>query len=135
MEEEIKTTRLNPRLINQQGLIQAEVDLIEQKHEELDKLIDMINGLEWNEENKGQILQLTRSIELMEFHLQKLWKFEQDEKFHIHWFRIKHCGCKTIDNRERLGVGVGYYRYGKCPIHGEEAQPELWKNLKGRDSK
>ena len=135
MNEEIKTVRLNPNLVRNQGLNQRQVDLIAQKHQELDQLIDMINGLEWNEENKQQILQLTKSVELYEFQLQKLWGFEQDRNFHTHWVRIEHCSCRTMDNMERLGLGVGYYRYGNCKIHGEENAPDIWKNLKGRDSK
>ena len=130
MEEEIKTTRLNSRLIKQQRLTQAEVDLIEQKHEELDKLIDMINGLEWNEDNKQRILQLTKSVELYEFELQKLWKFEQNEKFHNHWLRNKHCCCPRMDNRDIAYYGGGKILRSDCKIHGEEAQPEFWKNLK-----
>ena len=132
MSEEIKTTRLNPNLVKKQGLSQTQVYVIEQKHQELDQLIDMINGLEWNEENKQQILQLTKSVELYEFQLQKLWGFEQSADFHSHWIRIKHCSCRTIDNMERLGTGAGYFRYGNCKIHGTENAPELWENLKGR---
>ena len=126
--EEIKTTTLNKSLVKQQGLTQKEFDLIEEKHEELDKIIDMINGLEWNEENKEQILQLSKRVELIEYSLQKLWLFPQDDKFHCHWMRIKHCSCPKRDNMER--IGFGYYRRGDCNIHGEQALPEVWNKLK-----
>ena len=128
--EDIKVTTLNARLVKEQGLTQKEVDLIEEKHKELDKILDMINGLEWNDENKEQIFQLSKNVELIEYSLQKLWHFPQDDKFHIHWMRISHCSCSRLDNRER--IGFGYYRRGDCKIHGEEALPEAWNKLKDR---
>ena len=119
---------LNNRLIEQQGLNEKTVRLLEEKHSELNQIIDMLNGLEWSEENKAQILQLTDNIELMEFQLQKLWGFPQDKNYHSHWLRNQKCSCPRLDNMDYLGYGQ--IKSGACLIHGEEARPEFWKNLK-----
>lgn len=127
---EIVSEILNNRLIEKHGLDEKTVRLIEEKHSELNQLIDMINSLEWNDENKQQILQLTKSIENMEFVLQGLWGFEQDKAFHTHWLRNNKCDCPRMDNRDIFYYGRGLIYSGACRVHGELAQPEFWQNLK-----
>jgi len=121
---------LNNKLIAKQGLDEKTVRLIEEKHSELDKIIYTLNSLEWNEENKERILQLNKSIELMEFTLQKLWGFSQNANYHTHWLRVKFCSCPKLDNLDPMYFGGGKILRGNCKIHGEEAQPEFWQNLK-----
>lgn len=127
---EIVSKILNNSLIEKQGLDEKTVRLIEEKHSELNQIIEMLNALEWSDENRGQILQLTDNIELMEFTLQKLWGFPQNKAFHTHWLRSKFCSCPVLDNRDPLYFGGGKIHTSNCKIHGEEARPEFWQNLK-----
>ena len=127
---EIVSEILNNSLIEKQGLDEKTVRLIEEKHSELDQIIGMLNSLDWNDENRGQILQLTDNIELMEFTLQKLWGFPQNANYHSHWLRNKFCSCPKIDNRDIAYYGGGKLHTSNCKIHGEEARPDFWKNLK-----
>lgn len=127
---EIVSGILNNCLIEHQGLNEKTVRLIEEKHSELDKIIGMLNSLDWNDENKAQILQLAESIEIMEFTLQKLWGFSQNDNYHSHWLRNKFCSCPKIDNRDSMYFGRGKIHMSNCKIHGEEARPEFWQNLK-----
>lgn len=125
---EIVSEILNNNLIKQQGLDEKTVRLIEEKHSELNQIIDMLDTLEWSDENRGQILQLTDNIELIEFQLQKLWGFPQDKNYHTHWLRNSKCSCPYLDNMDYWGHGQ--IRSGVCLVHGEEARPEFWQNLK-----
>ena len=127
---EIVSEILNNRLIEKQGLDEKTVRLIEEKHSELNQIIEILNGLDWKEENKAQILQLTENIELMEFTLQKLWGFEQNANYHTHWLRNKFCSCPKLDNRDSIYFGGGKLYRSDCKIHGEETRPDYWQNLK-----
>lgn len=53
----------------------------------------------------------------MEFKLQELWGFPQDNKFHRHWNKIKGCECPDLDNYDALGTGRRYIN-GNCKWHG-----------------
>ena len=110
---------LNKKLIEKQGLNEKEVKLIEEKHSELSQIIDMLNKLEWNEENKQRILLLSHNITLMEFTLQKLWKFDLNENFHTHWLKNIHCSCPKQDNLDIYYFGKGKIISSECKIHGE----------------
>jgi len=60
------------------------------------------------------VSELVRDIE---FQLQKLWGFEQDDKYHYHWFNVKGCTCPKLDNQEVLGTGKSWFNFS-CPFHG-----------------
>lgn len=122
---------LNNNLIAQQGLDEKAVRTIEGLHESMYQVVSMLNKLEWNKENKEQIFQLTKSIELLEFSMQKAWGFPQDKNYHIHWLRNQHCNCPRRDNRDIMYYGGGLLHSSTCTIHGENGiNPEFWKNLK-----
>lgn len=131
---EIVSHRLNNALIEKQGLNQKDVEVIESLHDSMDTIVNILNSLEWNKENREEIFQLTRSIEILEFTLQKIWKFPQDKAFHTHWLRNRHCNCARMDNRDPFYYGGGQIHRGDCKVHGENGMnPELWENLKGRE--
>ena len=128
---EIISHRLNNALIEKQGLNQKDVDTIESLHDNMDTIVNMLNSLEWNDENREQIFQLTRSIEILEFTMQKAWRFSQDKAFHTHWLRNNHCNCPRMDNRDPLYFGGGQIHRGDCLIHGENGMnPEFWNKFK-----
>ena len=128
---EIVSKRLNPALIEKQGLDQKDVDTIESLHDSMDTVVNMLNSLEWNEKNKEQIFQLTRSIEVLEFTMQKAWRFTQDKAFHTHWLRNRHCCCPRMDNRDPFYFGKGQIYRGDCVIHGMDGMnPEFWEKFR-----
>jgi len=128
---EIVSHRLNNALIEKQGLNQKDVDTIESLHDNMDTIVNMLNSLEWNDENREQIFQLTRSIEVLEFTMQKAWGFSQDKAFHTHWLRNNKCSCPRLDNRDIFYYGRGLIYSGSCKIHGENGMnPEFWNKFK-----
>ena len=127
---EVVSEILNNKLVAKQGLDEKTVRTLEGLHESMNQIVDMLNSLEWNEENKEQIFQLTKSIELLEFSMQKAWGFSEDKNYHTHWLRNNKCSCPRLDNTDIMYYGRGLIYLSTCKIHGEEAQPEFWQNLK-----
>ena len=72
--------------------------------------------------SKGELLTradydiISDKVTELEFELQRLWGFPQDEEFHKYWLSVGHCECGAIDNLERLGYGR-IINLG-CPVHG-----------------
>ena len=72
--------------------------------------------------SKGELLTradyniISDKVTELEFELQRLWGFPQDEEFHRYWLSVGHCKCGTLDNLERLGYGR-IINLG-CPVHG-----------------
>ena len=131
---EVTSEILNNKLIAKQGLDEKTVRTLEGLHESMNQIVTMLDSLEWNEENKEQIFQLTKSIELLEFSMQKAWGFPQDKNYHTHWLRNNKCSCPRMDNRDIFYYGGGLIHSSICVIHGENGiNPEFWQNLKGRD--
>ena len=66
--------------------------------------------------DKAEIRRFAKIITQVEFQLQKLWKFNQNEDYH-RWFEIPKCSCPKIDNSDYLGSG---YRVVNpdCIVHG-----------------
>ena len=68
-------------------------------------------------EDKEEVRRLDKIVTQIEFQLQRLWRFKQDETMH-RWFERPKCSCPKMDNSEMLGTGVRYTN-PKCIIHGE----------------
>ena len=117
MAKERRDVFLNTRLITQQGLSDKEVKLLIEAHWEMDDLVEMINKLD-PVEDQARIAQLGKSIELLEFRMQKLWKFSQSEAFHTHWRRIRHCSCPRLDNEDCYGHHRIYS--SACIVHKDK---------------
>ena len=72
--------------------------------------------------SKGELLTradydiISDKVTELEFELQRLWGFPQDEEFHRYWLSVGHCECGTLDNLERLGYGRIINLV--CPVHG-----------------
>ena len=56
----------------------------------------------------------------IEFELQELWGFEQNENYHflIGKGYIPHCECPYLDNKDLIGTDIRIYNEN-CPIHGK----------------
>ena len=59
---------------------------------------------------------ISERVTELEFELQRLWGFSQDEEFHKYWLNIGSCSCPKMDNMDRLGYGR-IINLG-CPLHG-----------------
>ena len=68
-------------------------------------------------EDKEEVRRLDKIVTQIEFQLQTLWRFKQDETMH-RWFERPKCSCPKMDNSEMLGTGVRYTN-PNCIIHGE----------------
>lgn len=53
--------------------------------------------------------------------LQKLWGFEQDDRFIRFWY-FPACSCPQMDNNDSYPSGY-YVINGDCVIHGSTAKP------------
>lgn len=108
---------LNPKLLKQQGIDEKTEKLIIEKHKELYEIIEILDSLDYyDENNRLRIKELVKSIEIMEYSLQKLWKFTEDINYHTHWLKPKLCSCPKLDNYERLGYGR--IIRSTCVLHG-----------------
>ena len=52
-----------------------------------------------------------------EYHLQELWGFPKDSKYHKFW-EMAGCTCPKMDNEDAYPTGY-YYKSLDCPLHGE----------------
>jgi len=68
-------------------------------------------------DDKEEIRRLAKFITQLEFQLQVLWNFKQDENMH-RWFDIPKCSCPKMDNADNLGTPYKIIN-PKCIIHGD----------------
>ena len=64
--------------------------------------------------------QQAAEVTRLDFELQKVWGFPQDEAFH-YWYDLPHCTCPKMDNRERYGIEGQRIISEDCPIHAKKA--------------
>lgn len=113
------TVWLNQRLIDQQGLNGDEVRLIEEIHEERENVFALMAACDPDTETgRAMLSSYASEVERIEFRLQAAWKFDQTKLWHSWWFRVPHCYCPKLDNRENIGCDRRIY-VSNCPIHGQ----------------
>jgi translation initiation factor 2 beta subunit (eIF-2beta)/eIF-5 len=105
---------LNSRLIQQQGLTEDDVDELKKLHIEKLIVLDLINSTD----NKIALKNYVHVIELIEFALQKVWKFEQNRNYHD-WFDVPKCMCPKLDNYDNKGIDIRIITL-ECPLHGNK---------------
>lgn len=104
---------MNKRLLDQQNCW-TNLEAIKEVHWFKQMLYDMIR----KERNSKKLKELAKDITECEFELQRLWKFTEDDKFHMFWETPK-CQCPVLDNRDRYPTG--YYVINlSCPLHGQD---------------
>jgi len=69
--------------------------------------------------NRGVLRTLAQFVETVEFQLQEAWGFDRDDKFHSYWYRVPHCTCPKLDNKDVFGSAIRYINED-CPVHGAE---------------
>lgn len=111
---------LNKNLLKQQE-IDPETEMgIQATHTMLELILD-------NPELVG-IDAVSEVVRGLEFALQKLWNFPQDEDFHRYQFMIKGCECPKMDNEDMFRFGLPYRYYNmECPIHTKAKKSEASK--------
>jgi hypothetical protein len=107
---------LNPILIKKQNLNDDDIKELQKCHHQMNNIIQQLDSLnpavEYNDAK-----QLVYKIQELEFKMQKLWGFEQNENYHTHWNRPKHCSCPKLDNIDRYGTGK--IINGDCILHNQ----------------
>lgn len=104
---------LNKKLLKQQNISKEDEKKIEELHIKLDTL------KETPLEEIENIPEYVKSIEQIEYALQRLWKFEEDSTKHTHWLTDPKCHCPTIDNKELFGVDRRIISQ-KCKLHWKD---------------
>jgi len=111
---------LNPRLISQQHLTEAEIEIVTELHQELDRAFDQMEKVDIEDiGGRKHLRNLAIIVQEIEFRLQESWGFERNENCHSWWFQVPHCKCPTLDNWDHWGTPYAVRRLD-CPIHGEE---------------
>lgn len=104
---------LNRSLAVQQKLSQAEVDVLKYLHAGKDNVMSQMKATD----DKHLLKMFGKMITLIEFELQRVWKFPLDEKFHRFWY-VPKCTCPKMDNDDRYPSGH-YVINLSCPVHGD----------------
>jgi hypothetical protein len=70
------------------------------------------------ETNPKRLKELSLDLQELEFHLQDLWGFSRDARYHRFWEYPK-CTCPKLDNEDRYATGFVIVN-SDCPLHGRE---------------
>jgi hypothetical protein len=103
---------LNERLIEQQGLTEAEVLILVELHEERERIFDLMTDTD----DPDLLQELAAKVETVEFALQRTWKFPEDSNWHCWWYQVPKCCCPKLDNADRWGTKYRIFN-GNCPVH------------------
>lgn len=108
------TICLNGKLIKDKQLSDDSILKISKLYYKLDLIFKIIEQKDLNKKYTLQLL--LKKIEKIEFKLQILWGFDENNAFHSYWYKIPNCTCPKIDNQDLFGTK--YRIYNKlCPIH------------------
>ena len=114
--EKTKITSLNSNLIKSQNIDDERLEQLKKMHIAKYLFFEFVKRIP-NEQTK-LIKECAKVWEQMEFDLQKLWGFEEDNKFHRFWDFPK-CSCPVMDNEDRIGVSERVY-LSSCLVHGNK---------------
>lgn len=104
---------LNSLLISKQELNDTDVNKINKLHYIKNCFFDIIE----KEYDPNRLKLISKLVTQIEFQLQKLWKFEQDQTFHKFW-ELPKCSCPKLDNEDLSGTGHRYIDTN-CIFHGK----------------
>ena len=105
-------TTLNRFLAAKQGLTQDEINFIEELHTERLSIFSAMEKLS----KKSDFSHFVKNLEILEFKLQRAWKFPETRSMHSWWFRVPHCSCPKDENEIRRGIELRIINK-KCPVH------------------
>lgn len=104
---------LNPNLVKQQNLSNTTIELLEGLH------IAMAAHKNRELSDIPDIPEYVELIQEIEFAMQRLWGFEEDSKYHNHWFTDPKCQCPVFDNHDLSGINRSVINLS-CPLHGDK---------------
>jgi hypothetical protein len=105
------TVSLNPQLVENQNLTQADVDGILDLH---DERIELFEKFEFASIlPKSFVQEMVLELEDLEYIMQASWGFKQNRNMHTWWNRVPGCTCsKSQDFQPERKIDKN------CPIHG-----------------
>ena len=107
--------RLNVSLIHRQGIDEAAVVELVRLHEEKLELFSKMKVAT----DPATLKQGAKTLENIEFAMQRNWNFPEDTGFH-EWYRIPQCCCPKADNADLRRPGNTRRIIDlTCPVHGE----------------
>ena len=104
--------KYNEDLVKKQGLTQEDLAALDEAYEKLKNLFQLAE----EQTDSKELAKISMQVEDIEFELQRIWKFEQNGAMHTYWYKIPHCECPILDNRELFGTGRRIYNTS-CPVH------------------
>lgn len=110
---------INDKFIEKQGV--NDIEELKQCYFDLYDIFDIME----NTNDRILLYELTRSIEDVEFRMQKCWNFTVDRNMHRYWFECPKCTCPKLDNRDNIGTEYRIFDLD-CIVHGELTQ-KLYK--------
>jgi len=105
---------LNKDLILEKGLSNSIVDELLAVHLAKFKVFE-----EMDNAPESTLYALALRIEMLEFKLQRLWGFSEDDAYHK-WREVPRCDCPYLDNLDYYDHKLRNYHMG-CPVHGKIA--------------
>lgn len=108
-------TILNRDLAAQLCLTDDEIELLKISHLELWELYEEMKAID----DVFDLRELALKVEQLEFHQQKLWKFNENRLLH-NWHRVPKCICNKPNAAKdgRSWLPRRYFIKDTCPIHG-----------------
>lgn len=106
--------RLNEDLAREQGIGSLELEAIAERHKSLADAFHDAAATSDRHHLRG----IARRVEELEFHLQRLWRFDQDASYHTHWLRIPGCTCPVDANIALRGHKLRLIAKN-CPVFGD----------------
>jgi len=103
-------THYNKALADKQGLTEEERNELDMTYE---LLLDALA-------NPASYDDVEATVRVLEFRLQRQWKFGEDARFHRYQLDIRGCTCPKLDNMELFGHTADRYRVSDCPWHWKE---------------
>ena len=110
-------SHLNTSLILKQKLNKEEIEEIKRLHVIRLELFDYMRRPEVIKDIE-LLHECAKGMELIEYAMQKAWKFDMDVTKHNWWYRGPNCICPRMDHEERFGVGDRIIKHNG-PCHGE----------------
>ena len=109
---------LNKRLIEKQGLKDSDVKKLHNLHAMMQALFTLMKSTDPKTQN-SELRECVGLIELIEYKMQEVWKFDLNRDYHTWWVKAPHCTCPKMDNADPIYFGRRIIR-GDCPLHGNE---------------
>ncbi|MHA1691362.1 MAG: hypothetical protein ACTSU7_06970 [Candidatus Heimdallarchaeaceae archaeon] len=103
---------LNPRLIEARDIPDSTVSEIIALHNIKNSIFFVAEHVD----NVELLRSLAKEVTELEFEMQELWGFPQDQNFH-EWYTFPKCSCPKMDNADARGTKYGITS-GDCLIHG-----------------